>query len=121
MINFWHDFFDMFPSKHPMRTVEATSMAQKSLLISVLELKRLVIEIKDHGADICIRFRLMGQMWQQHFVRVVTVTENRVLVNDERANKLISVDLNNVMQFEIDNRYQNFEPNHHYEVTPFEI
>ncbi len=94
-------------------------MNEKSLIISVLELKRLVVELKDHRSDICVRFRMMGQLWQQQFVRVVTITENRVLVNDERANKLLSIDLSNVMQFEIDNRYQNFEPNYHYEVSPF--
>lgn len=90
----------------------------KKTLLSALELKRLLIDIKDHEPNICVRFRLIGEMWQVFMMRIVTITENRVLVHDEISNKLISVDLNNVMQFEIDGRFRDIEPCYHYEVKP---
>jgi hypothetical protein len=95
------------------------TMDSKSLVVSVLELKRLAVEIKELSPNICIRYRLLGSMWKSHFVRIVNVTENRMLVNDETENKLISIDLGDVMQFELDNKFQNFEPHYHYDVSPF--
>jgi arginyl-tRNA--protein-N-Asp/Glu arginylyltransferase len=94
-------------------------MKEKSLVVSVLEFRRLATEIKEHSPNICIRYRLMGNMWKNHFVRIVNVTENRMMVNDETDNKLISINLGDIMQFELDSKYQNFEPNYHYEVSPF--
>jgi hypothetical protein len=93
-------------------------MTTKKTLISALELKRIITDIKDHEPNICIRFRLIGEMWQTYMMRIITVTENRVLVHNEIANKLISIDLNNVMQFEIDGRFREIQPHYHYEVTP---
>lgn len=92
-------------------------MAKKTLL-SATELKRIIIDIKEHGPDTCIRFRLIGEMWQVNMMRIITVTENRVLVHDGIANRLLSIDLNNVMQFEIDTRFQDIQPHYHYEVKP---
>jgi hypothetical protein len=94
-----------------------TIMTEKTLL-SALELKRLITDIKDHEPNVCIRFRLIGEMWQVHMMRIITVTENRVLIHNEITNKLISVDLNNVMQFEIDGRFRDIQPHYHYEVRP---
>lgn len=93
-------------------------MTTKKTLLSALELKRLLIDIKDHEPNICVRFRLIGEMWQVYMTRIITITENRVLVHDETSNKLISIDLNNVMQFEIDARFRDIEPYYHYEVKP---
>ena len=90
----------------------------KKTLLSALELKRILIDIKDHEPGICVRFRLIGEMWQTYMMRIITLTENRVLVHDETSNKLISIDLNNVMQFEIDGRFRDLQPFYHYEVTP---
>lgn len=93
-------------------------MTTKKTLLSAPELKRILIDIKDHEPHICVRFRLIGEMWQVYMMRIITITENRVLVHDETSNKLISVDLNNVMQFEIDTRFRDIEPYYHYEVKP---
>jgi hypothetical protein len=90
----------------------------KKTLLSAVELKRLIIDIKDHEPGICIRFRLIGEMWQVFMMRIITVTENRVLIHNEISNKLISIDLNNVMQFEIDARFRDIQPFYHYEVKP---
>ena len=86
--------------------------------VSVLELKRLLIELSDKRPDICIRFRLLGEMWFPHFMRIIIVTEGGVLLNNEVSNKLVRVyDLGNVMQFEIDRTFQNFKPHNHYSIN----
>jgi hypothetical protein len=94
-------------------------ITREKTLVSVLELKRLVIEIKEHNQSICLRYRLLGNMWKPNFVRIVNVSENRMMVNDEIENKLISLDLGNIIQFELDSKFQNFEPFYHYEVSPY--
>jgi hypothetical protein len=60
----------------------------------------------------------MGEMWQNSFVRIVSISEGRVLINDEVRNKLVSVDLNRIMQFELDHRFKGYEPHFHYDVGP---
>jgi len=88
--------------------------------ISVLELKRLLIELRDKRPDICIRFRLLGEMWFPHFTRIILVTETGVILNNEVSNTLVNVTLlSQVMQFEIDRRFQNFKPHFHYDLTGF--
>ena len=87
--------------------------------VGVLELKRLLYELKEHRPDICFRFRLIGQMWASNFLRVVHVTERGVLLNDEISNRFISLpDLSQVIQFEIDKSFQTFHPHFHYDVVP---
>jgi hypothetical protein len=85
---------------------------------SVLELMQIMLDIKEHGTSVCVRFRLLGEMWQPNMMRVVSVTENRVMLNDETSNKLISIDAGSVMQFEIDNKFKFLRPFVHYDVTP---
>jgi hypothetical protein len=95
------------------------SSMTKTHLVPVLELRRLLFELKDLRPDICIRFRLMGEMWQNNHHRVLKLTEKGVALNDGKLNKLIFVqDLNNVMQFEIDQPFQHYQPHFHYTVDP---
>jgi hypothetical protein len=62
---------------------------------------------------------MIGEMWQINHVRVVRVTEKGVALNDELLNKLIFVqDLNNVVQFELDQAFQQYQPHFHYPVDP---
>lgn len=91
---------------------------KKSNDISLLELRKLLVALKEHRNDICVRFRVLGQMWYPNFSRVITLTEERVMVNDERLNRLISLDLRNIMQFEIEDRFQDFNGHQHYDVAP---
>ena len=101
-----------------MQTLGDTVESNKSL-ISVLELKRLLIDLKEKRPDICIRYRLLGEMWVMNSMRVIHVTENGALLNDEQNNRLINlVDLSSVMQFEIDAPFQGFQPHFHYNVKP---
>jgi hypothetical protein len=87
--------------------------------VSVITLKRLLVELKEKRPDICIRYRSMGALWNRNFTKVVLVTERGALFNDEVLNKLITVrDLSVIMQFELDNRFQNFHPHFHYNLDP---
>ena len=87
-------------------------------LISVLELRRLIVDLSEKRPDICIRFRLLGELWTRHFLQVMKPTQKGALFYDENNNIVSVGDLNFVMQFEIDKPFQGFQPYFHYEVTP---
>jgi hypothetical protein len=88
-------------------------------LITVLELRQLLHQLKDLRPDIGIRFRLMGEMWQPHHLGVMKVSEKGVMLNHKSVKALVIVtDLNNVMQFDIDHPFQQFRPHFHYNVSP---
>ena len=94
-------------------------MSELAKKIAVLELRRLLVELKEHRPDICVRYRIIGQMWAQNFLRVVHVTDEGVLLNDETSNKLITIpNLSQVIQFELDKAFQSYQPYFHYEVAP---
>lgn len=87
--------------------------------VPVLELKRLLHSLKDSRPDICVRFRLMGEMWQSNHMRIIDIDERGVALNDEAANKLVFIrDLSHVMQFELDRAFQQYQPHYHYSVSP---
>ena len=86
--------------------------------VDILELRRLLVEIREHRPDICIRYRLIGKMWAENFLRIIQVTEDGVLLNDETSNKFIRIpDIAQVIQFELDKPFQQFQPYFHYEVV----
>jgi hypothetical protein len=87
-------------------------------LISVLELRRLLVDLAEKRPDICIRFRLLGELWSVNFLRVIRITEKGAVLLDESQGLVSVSDLNFVMQFEIDRPFQGFQPYYHYEVTP---
>lgn len=83
--------------------------------IQELELRRLLHELKDKRPDICIRFRLLGEMWQPSFAKVAKITAEGVVLFDEQTDKATEVrDLREIVQFELDGRYHNYHPHHHY-------
>jgi hypothetical protein len=88
-------------------------------LISVNELKCLLIEIREKQLDICFRYRLLGEMWCDSFYRILHVTDHGAIFIDEIKGQVVFLNsLFNIMQFELDVRFQNFEPHYHYEVSP---
>ena len=87
-------------------------------LISVLELKRLMIDLADKRPDISIRFRLLGELWSRDFFRVVRVTDKGAVFFDDTQGLVSVSDLNFIMQVEIDKPFQGFQPYYHYEVNP---
>ena len=92
-------------------------MGRTTTDVDVLQLKQLLISIKQYRPDICVRFRLIGELWQVSFMRVLDVTEEGVGLLDESRSKLIFIqNINNVMQFEIDAQFQNYLPHNHYDV-----
>lgn len=87
--------------------------------VTVLEVKRLLTELREHRPDICIRYRLIGQMWAQNFARVIKVTDKGVILRDESVRKLVSIpDISHIMQFELDKPFHSFKPHFHYDVVP---
>ncbi|SRR5690606_11240297 len=87
-------------------------------LISVLELRRLMVDLSEKRPDICIRFRLLGELWSVNFLKVIRLTEKGAILLDDALGLVSVSDLNFVMQFEIDKPFQGFQPYYHYEVTP---
>jgi hypothetical protein len=83
--------------------------------IQVLELRRLLYELKDQRPDICVRFRLLAEMWYPSFARVIKLTEEGVVLFNEHDNQAVAIkDLREIIQFELDARYQNYHPHNHY-------
>lgn len=94
-------------------------MERAQTLISVVDFQRLLTDLKERRPDISIRYRLLGEMWTDHFMSVFYITTKGVLLNDDVTHKLIAIsDLSNIMQFEIDNPFQGYQPYFHYEVQP---
>jgi hypothetical protein len=84
-----------------------------------MELKRLLIELQQKRPDICIRYRLLGEMWVINAMRVIHVSDKGALLNDEQNNRLINLsDLSSIMQFELDSPFMGFQPHFHYHVQP---
>jgi hypothetical protein len=87
--------------------------------ISTLELRRLLIDLKEKRPGVFIRFRLLGELWAQNFMSIAGITENGVLLKDEGNNNFVVISkLSDVIQFEIDEPFQSYRPYNHYEVKP---
>ena len=93
-------------------------MREATKKVAVLELRRLLVELKEHRPDICIRYRLIGQMWAQNFLRVIQISDPGVLLSDETSNKLVTIpDISQIIQFELDKPFQFYQPYFHFEVV----
>ena len=84
---------------------------------SGLEVKQLLLHMTKLP-NLCFRFRLLGEMWMKNLMQVTAVNEKTALFFDEVDMKYYLVRINNIMQFEIDGRFQNFQPFFHYNVVP---
>jgi hypothetical protein len=94
-------------------------MERARSLISVVDLKRLLSDLKERRPDICVRYRLLGEMWMANFMSIVHLTRSGVLLHDEVNQKLVSIhDISNIMQFELDGPFNGYQPFFHYEVQP---
>lgn len=86
-------------------------------VISLTEFKKLLAELKETATDVCVRYRHVGGMWCTNFRRVIVVSERQVLFNDEIENRIYRVpDMSMIMQFEIDQRFQHYQPFTHYTI-----
>jgi hypothetical protein len=92
-------------------------ISSNTAAVSVLELKRLLVELAEHRVNVCIRLRILGELWQANHSKVLRVNDTGTALLDELTNKLLFIqDLNNVMQFELDGQFQHYKPNYHYTV-----
>jgi hypothetical protein len=99
---------------------QLSNLGKAKTLIHVLELKRLIFDIRDRRPDICIRFRMLGEMWAKSFCHIIQITEQTLLLQDEGDQRLIAInDLSSIMQFEIDYAFLGYQPHFHYNVTTF--
>src|SRR5687768_5997392 len=77
--------------------------------ISISELKRLLYDVHDKQSYTCIRFRLLGEMWQKNFLRIFSISDDAVIFSDETSGRLLKItDLMTIMQFELDHNFQQF-------------
>jgi hypothetical protein len=91
----------------------------KNSRVSVVEFRQLLITLKEHTHDTCIRVRIMGQLWEQNFMRIIHVSETHVFLrNEAEESPLKYFKLDEVMNFEIDKPFQDFKPHDHYNVLP---
>jgi hypothetical protein len=92
-------------------------ISNTAIEVTVLELRRLLVELAEHTTNVCVRFRLIGELWQTNHCKILRMTNEGVALIDEPANKLIFIqDLNNIMQFELDGQFQIYQPHYHYTV-----
>lgn len=91
-------------------------VASRASDISTTELKNLLVILS--GNPIQLRFRLMGAMWQQSFMRVVSVTNDEVVFRDDVNRKIVILsDLKMIAHFELDGSLLSLLPNFHYDVV----
>ncbi len=81
-------------------------------------LRQVLLDIIANAPETSIRFRLVGELWELGFLKVVSVRDNGALMLNEQTRTFESIDLTDVMQFELDERLNGLEPFFHYDVSP---
>lgn len=85
-------------------------------VISTVGLKHLLITLHGH-TDTRIRFRLIGRMWEDHFADIIQITDQEMIAIQSGENRQLRfVSVGDIVQFELEDRFQNFECFHHYTV-----
>lgn len=94
-------------------------MEATTTLVSSIDLEALLFSIAQHEPGICIRYRTLGQLWYPNFLKIIDIQGGRtILFHDEHREKIISLsDPSRIVQFELDSRFRQFEPNFHYQVS----
>jgi hypothetical protein len=84
--------------------------------INTLRFKRLIFELREHCPENRIRVRTLGNMWDSNFSEVIHITagDGIILQNKEQMKH---VPLNDVISFELEMKFQDFEPNNHCKVV----
>jgi hypothetical protein len=87
--------------------------------LSTLDLRRLLIEMKETRSNVHVKFRLVGQPWKPNFLKILVITERGVVLVDELDSTLIFLtDLSRIMQFQVDANFRELEALHEYSVEP---
>lgn len=94
-------------------------MIKEKAIVSIPELTRLLVELKEKRPDICFRYRILGELWKENFMKILQVTDMGVVLHDNQRQQIVTVPkLSHIMQFEIERSFQGFEANFHYLVKP---
>jgi hypothetical protein len=83
--------------------------------ISTADMKSLLISLHAHTV-IRIRIRLFGRMWEDHFADIIRVTEEVVIIQACEHRELKSIPISDVIQFELEDRFQMLDCFSHYTV-----
>jgi hypothetical protein len=104
-------------SPHAYLTTENVAVRESATSLSTLQLKKLLHDLKAHS-NACIRLRLIGRMWDNSFCHIHAVTDRGVILYKTSPAQMTEIgDVRQVIQFEIDRKYQNIQPHYHYGVT----
>ena len=89
-------------------------------IVTVTELRNMLYRLQDKSPDTCVRFRLIGKVWNDSFVNVRDVSDlGIVFVNRNAADQLLNIsNLANVVQFELETSFENYRAHFHYSVQP---
>ena len=89
-------------------------------IVDLLELKQLLAGLADNPwMNVGFRYRLSGQRWCPHFTKVLSLTDTGATVVYPSTSEVTTIqDLLDIVQFEIDYRFQNYQPHFHYLVRP---
>jgi len=94
-------------------------MENSGSAVPFLAFRRLLFDLLDNKSSACVRFRLLGEMWKTNFMRPLQITVKGAIFMDETIQEFVHVfDLTDVVQFEIDARFQEFQPHFHYDLGP---
>lgn len=87
-------------------------------VVTTTQLKALLTELAGEPSGVCIRTRLIGEMWHPNFMHVLMITKTGVIIlNDDVLRKAVTIlRVDDIIQFEIDRKFQIYEPHFHYDV-----
>ena len=87
-------------------------------VVTTTQLRAFFAEVVANPSGMCVRTRLLGEMWHPNFMHLLMVTKGGVIIlNDEVLRKAITImRIEDIIQFEIDRKFQIYEPHYHYDV-----
>ena len=98
------------------KSIHQPPMSEGNTAISVSQLKKFLYEL--NYSQVHIRVRLMGQLWQQNFMHIVSFSDDGVLLLNAVTGIIFSItQISNIIQFEIDQTFKNYQPHFHYDVV----
>jgi hypothetical protein len=89
--------------------------------ISADDLRRLLLALSSESKNVCFRCRPVGDAWMKRHCRISNVRDNTVVLYDEKENKFYLLNIDKILQFEVNERWQNFKPHHRYGVHSQEL
>jgi hypothetical protein len=91
--------------------------------VFVIELRRLLHDIRDRRSDVRVRMRLLGKMWCESFLSVDSFDDEGVVLFDSLQGKYLHIHrLADVIQFELECSFFGYHAHYHYDViNPSEV